>query len=117
MKAHTIIYMKAFGYSEGEFIPCEISGYFSNDIHHIEARGMGGDPTRQKDRIENLMAVTRKYHDLYGDSPEFMAYLYRQHEQSMIDAGVKFSEKYIHDKIDYYSQIEKFTSEMLKNLN
>jgi len=35
----------------------------------------------------------------------------------MIDAGVKFSEKYIHDKIDYYSQIEKFTSEMLKNLN
>lgn len=108
--------MDAFNLSVGDVILCEISEYTANDIHHIEARGMGGDPKGHKDRIENLMAVTRKYHDLYGDSPEHMAYLYRIHKQSMEDAGVKFSEKYINDKIDYYASIEHLTSELIKTL-
>jgi len=67
MKKHTKIYMKAFGYEIGDQIPCEFSPEFSgvtvDDVHHINSRGMGGDPKGVKDCIENLMGVSRHYHD------------------------------------------------------
>ena len=63
MQKHTIIYMEALGYAEGDFIPCEMTGGEAVDIHHINARGMGGDPHHIKDCIENLMAVTRARHE------------------------------------------------------
>ena len=55
----------------------EISGLPATDIHHIERRGMGG--SKNKDKIENLMALTRDEHDKYGDKPEFMDYLKEIH--------------------------------------
>lgn len=67
MKPHIKIYLDFFGYSGQEFIPCECCGGKATDIHHIDARGMGGDPQGKKDVIENLMALCRKCHEVYGD--------------------------------------------------
>ena len=105
MKKHTKIYLDALGYSIGDFIPCEISGNRANDIHHIESRGMGGDPNSEKDRIENLMAVTRKYHELYGDRPEFMVYLFTTHKEFLETNGVKFDANFMDERINYYNSI------------
>lgn len=109
MKPHTKIYFNALGYSlvesEKEFRPCEITGKQSNDIHHIEARGMGGDPTQSKDRIENLMAVTRKIHIKYGDKPQHMAFLFQKHLEFLETKGVEYDRAYMYAKIDYYNSI------------
>ena len=102
MKKHTKIYLEAFGLDEGDYIPCEITGAPANDIHHIESRGMGGDPKGNKDRIENLMAVTRESHIKYGDDPKFIAYLYTTHKWRMDDLGVTYDKDYIEHKIQYY---------------
>ena len=62
-----------------DWVACEICGAPAVDIHHIEARGMGGDPQGKKDVIENLMAVCRGCHIKYGDAPEHMEFLKRIH--------------------------------------
>lgn len=88
MKKHTKIYMDALGYSVGDFIPSEISGKPAVDIHHIDARGMGG--SKDKDVIENLMAVTREEHEKYGDVKEYKALLKEIHYRFLESNGVKF---------------------------
>ena len=72
MQLHTKIYFDFFGYDISDFVPCEMCGTRATDIHHIEARGMGGDPQGKKDVIENLMALCRSCHDHYGDRAEYM---------------------------------------------
>ena len=103
MQKHTQIYLKAFGYSEGDFIPSEISGTRAVDINHIECRGMGGNPSKDKDRIENLMAVTREEHIAYGDMKEHTAYLLIKHRDFMDQNGVKYDKQYMASKIGQYS--------------
>ena len=65
MKKHVKIYLDYFSFEKCDFIPCEVCGNPANDIHHIDARGMGGSKT--KDIIENLQAVCRSCHIEYGD--------------------------------------------------
>lgn len=65
MKNHTKIYLQYFNFDTDDFIPCELCSAKAVDIHHIDARGMGG--SKQKDNIENLMALCRKCHLQYGD--------------------------------------------------
>ncbi len=60
MKKHTKIYLEF----NDEPI-CELCGKVAVDIHHIEARGMGGSD--KKDVLENLMALCRHCHLRYGD--------------------------------------------------
>jgi hypothetical protein len=55
----------------------EISGLPAVDVHHIERRGMGG--SKNADRIENLMALTREEHELYGDKTKYLEYLKQVH--------------------------------------
>lgn len=81
MKRHTKIYLDYFGFCEQDFIPSEISGARAVDIHHIEARGMGGG--KDADRIENLMAVTRAEHLEYGDKKEYVEWLKSVHRAYM----------------------------------
>lgn len=69
MKNHTKTYMDYFGYDLSSWIPCEMCGQKAVDIHHIEARAMGGSKT--KDNIENLQALCRPCHVLYGDKKQY----------------------------------------------
>lgn len=56
MMPHTKIYLQHFGFGIDDFIPCEVCGAKSVDIHHIQGRG------KNKNVIINLVAVCRKCH-------------------------------------------------------
>ena len=86
MKKHTKIYLEFFEYDESDFIPCELCGSKAVDIHHINARGMGG--SKNADTIENLMAVCRKCHEIFGDKKEHKDYLFKIHNK-IINGKVK----------------------------
>lgn len=58
MKKHTHAYMKAYGYREGDFIPCEVCGCTCNDVHHIVKRAQGGT-----DHADNLIGLCRRCHN------------------------------------------------------
>lgn len=81
MKKHTKIYLDYFGYGIEDFIPCESCGAKAVDIHHIEARGMGGN--KNADTIENLMALCRQCHVVMGDTKTHMQYLKDTHRQKI----------------------------------
>ena len=102
MKKYKQIYLDALGYDETDFIPSEISGKQAIDIHHIECKGMGGSPKGDKDRIENLQAVTREEHLKYGDKKGYMRFLYTKHYDFLEDNGVKFDRKWLIGKINSY---------------
>ena len=66
------VYCKFFGFAmtNDEFIPSEISARQAVDIHHIEAKQMGGKQTFVRDGItygiddiQNLIALTRVEHN------------------------------------------------------
>jgi hypothetical protein len=69
--------MDFFGFGEQDFIPCEICGGRCNDVHHIEARGMGG--SEEKDTIDNLMGLCRRHHNKYGDKKQYKPWLLQYH--------------------------------------
>ena len=79
MKKHTKIYLDYFNYGREDFIPCEVCGSKAVDIHHIEARGMGG--SKQADTIENLMAVCRSCQVKYGDVPSKKQWIKKIHNR------------------------------------
>ena len=83
MKRHTRIYFDFFGYDENSYIPCEVCGVKAVDIHHIQARGLGGNPKGDKDNIENLVALCRKDHEKYGDKKIFKDWLRNVHRMTM----------------------------------
>jgi 5-methylcytosine-specific restriction endonuclease McrA len=81
MKKHVKIYLDFFGYDQSSWIPCEMCGQTAVDIHHIEARSMGGSKT--KDTIENLQALCRKCHMELGDKKEWKRWLQTVHNQKI----------------------------------
>jgi 5-methylcytosine-specific restriction endonuclease McrA len=81
MKNHTKVYLNFFGYTIEDFIPCESCGAKAVDIHHIEARGMGG--SKKSDVIENLMALCRQCHVVMGDTKTHMEYLKEKHNDKI----------------------------------
>lgn len=81
MKSHTKIYFKHFGYDVSDFIPCEICGRRSVDIHHIKCRGMGG--SKNHDDISNLMALCRECHILKGDKKQYIDELKEIHFEKL----------------------------------
>lgn len=78
MKKHTKVYLDYFGHGVDSFIPCEVCGNRAVDIHHIEARGMGG--SKNSDDIENLQALCRGCHIEYGDKKQHTEFLKKTHE-------------------------------------
>lgn len=83
MRKHTRIYLDGMGYDETDFIPCEVCESKAVDIHHINARGMGGSPSA--DTIENLMALCRQCHVSYGDIVKFKEDLNIIHQRRVRD--------------------------------
>ena len=84
MRKHTKIYLDHFGYGSGygdQFIPCEVCGARSCDIHHVDCRGMGG--SKNKDKIENLMALCRRCHVEYGDKKQYIDFLKEKHHERL----------------------------------
>jgi len=81
MKPYTKTYLNHFGYGEQDFIPCEICKARAVDIHHIEARGMGG--SKKSDNIENLMALCRKCHLDFGDKKQHLEHLKKTHLKTL----------------------------------
>lgn len=79
MRKHTKVYTDFFGYGQDSWIPCEICGKTAVDIHHIDARGMGGRDSA--DEIENLMGVCRECHLEYGDKKQHKEFLKDLHSK------------------------------------
>lgn len=82
MTKHKKIYYSYFEINVHNQIRCELTGKYKQiDIHHIDARGMGGRPSA--DNIENLMAIWRSAHDYYGDKTRFKDFLRYAHDRFM----------------------------------
>ncbi len=79
---HTRIYYQFFDLDDMDDVYCELCQRPAVDIHHIDARGMGG--SRKADEIKNLMAVCRRCHDEYGDRKKHKDYLKKIHIGRMI---------------------------------
>ena len=81
MKPYVKLYMTYFGYDESDFIPCEMCGSKAVDIHHVSSRKMGGQ--KDKDTIENLMAVCRECHVKFGDKKQYVNLLKKIHNDKI----------------------------------
>jgi 5-methylcytosine-specific restriction endonuclease McrA len=84
VQKHTKIYLQYYGYTEADFVACEVCGSKAVDIHHINSRGMGGDPIGKKDVIENLQALCRECHVKYGDDPKYYDFLMEKHLKTLL---------------------------------
>ncbi len=73
--------MNHFGYDISDFIPCEVCGKKAIDIHHVEARGLGG--SKEADNIENLMALCREDHVKFGDKKQYKDFLKEKHQEKL----------------------------------
>jgi len=98
---HKKIYLDAFGYKEGDFVPSELSNNPGVDIHHIISRGKCGE-----DRIENLMALTREEHIYYGDKKQWMFFLLNRHYLYLRSQGISFSKEYFDKMFHRYAYID-----------
>lgn len=78
MKKYIKIYLEYFNIGEQDYIPSELSGSPAQDIHHIHYRSQLG-----KDNIENLIALTRKEHELAHSKKLSEEYLIKKHNQFM----------------------------------
>lgn len=89
MKPYIRLYLDYFGFAtlDGEYIPCEVCRARAVDIHHIKARQKGG--SKDKDFIENLMALCRSCHTKYGDKKKYLDLLTEQHEK-VLSLGHEF---------------------------
>ena len=80
MKKYIKIYMDYYDYVIDDVILCEYCSKQAVDIHHIEARGIGGDPRGHKNQIENLIALCRGCHIKAETNKEFNSYLKQQNK-------------------------------------
>jgi 5-methylcytosine-specific restriction endonuclease McrA len=83
MKKHTKVYLEHFNLDKSDWIGCEVCNNTAVDIHHINARGMGG--SEQKDDVINLMALCRECHNYFGDKKKFKKMLFMMHVIKMDD--------------------------------
>lgn len=89
MKKHVKLYHEHFLYEPGDWIGCEVCDATAVDIHHIEPRGMGG--SNSKDEPENLMALCRECHIMFGDKKKFKRMLKKMHYERVNDIYKSFS--------------------------
>ena len=73
MKKHTKIYFDYFDLTIADTVLCENCGAVAVDIHHVDFKGMGG--SKNKDYIENLIALCRNCHNKAHNSKDFNNHL------------------------------------------
>jgi 5-methylcytosine-specific restriction endonuclease McrA len=78
MKTYTKTYFDYFGYTIADFIPCEMCGKKSVDIHHVWARSVKSELVNE---ISNLMALCRSCHQEYGDKKQHRQMLQDKHNE------------------------------------
>lgn len=68
MEKHVKNYLDGLGYDVSDFIPCEVCGAKSVDIHHVDRRSsFGSRNAEQKDALGNLVGLCRQCHnDAHG---------------------------------------------------
>lgn len=91
MTEHTKEYMRGMGFDttlafDDQFIPCEICDQKCVDVHHIDARGMGG--TTEEPHVRDLMGLCRSHHEMYGDKKQFKELLRTVHRLRMYSRAI-----------------------------
>jgi len=97
MQKHTEVYLDAIGYDTTDYITSELTPQPAVDIHHIIGRGKGG-----KNRIENLIALTREQHLCFGDKKDWMYFLLTKHNSFLIQKNVVFSQAWFDEMLHKY---------------
>lgn len=101
MKKHTKIYLGAVypNWSTEDYFPCElcVQGQVV-DVHHIDARGMGG--SKEKDFIENLMGSCRECHTQCESGLIAKDYQILKHRRFLIVNGVDIDDYYFETELD-----------------
>lgn len=92
MKPYVKTYHDYFGYAPGEFIPCEMCGGPSVEIHHIRPRSL---EKKSENKIENLAALCRECHDKAHSSPGFNAMLKLEHRKHLLKSKHDSGERVI----------------------
>lgn len=89
------VYCDAFGYAmhNDTFIKSELSGNMAVDIHHIVTR---------EHRIENLMALTRKEHILFGEIKSHTVFLLERHRAILTEFKIDYDAEWFNEKIKQY---------------
>lgn len=85
MKKHTLNYLQGMGFDISDTILCEVCGKVAVDLHHINARGMGG--SKERDNLENIMALDRECHIKYGDKKQYKEFLTEIHLKNIPNAN------------------------------
>lgn len=87
--------MKFFGYSVGDFMPCEYCGGPIVDIHHLVPKSIA--PKHKVNLITNLMGLCREHHDRAHREVEFNNELKEVHRRKLLANGLPDNEtiKYI----------------------
>lgn len=81
MERHVKNYLKAFGFSGIEFIPCESCGNSAVDIHHIHPRSFFG--SKRKDSCSYLDMEVLGFQEEKGKDMTPEEYIAKKHETSV----------------------------------
>lgn len=98
---HIEIYFARFG----EDRICELTGKPGGDIHHIEARGMGG--RKSVDYIENLMCLCREAHEFFGDKKQYKDWLMTIHLEYMEDQTPLYQKRIDNNLLIFMGELGK----------
>jgi len=77
MQKYVKVYLDYYKYGEQDYIPSELSGSPSVDVHHLNGRGKGMDV------IENLIALTREEHTRAHADPAYNEMLKEVHKNKL----------------------------------
>ena len=105
MGIYSKTYLKALGYDTSSIIPSEISGFKAENLYHIECKCRGENPSGDKNRIENTIALTSAEHLEFSNNPKYKYFLYKTHMKFLKDNGVIFDKQYMQQRIKNYKPV------------
>jgi len=104
MQKYTRIYLDAFKLDEADFCKCECCEKKATEIHHILTRKKLSEGLL---KIENLMAICRTCHELYGDRIYLMEILLKIHQKILDIKEIPHNPKFFDFYINKYQNLTK----------